>query len=81
MMSEMNKLIFKKKNNAAEITITAPIRLEGTCTVVSDMNLTPTSIVYQLWDLRELISPFQDSPFPSPKMGIIIVISKGCHWD
>ena len=81
-MREMNKLIFKKKkNNAAETIITALIRLEGTCTVVSDMNLTPTSVVYQLWDLRELISSFQDSPFPSPKMGIIIVISKGCHWD
>ena len=80
MMREMNKLIFET-NSAAEIIIALPVCLEGTCPVVSDMNLTPTSIVYQLWDLRELISPFRDSPFPSPKMGIIIAISKGCHWD
>lgn len=79
-MREMNKLIFGK-NNAAEIIIAPPICLEGACPVASDMNLTPTSIVHQLWDLRELISSFQDSPFPSPKMGIIIAISEGCRWD
>lgn len=52
--------------------ITLTVCLEGARTVVSDLDLTPTCTVYPLWDLRELISSFQDSSLPPPKMGIII---------